>query len=78
MGYVRFDRGESELLYQVVAERTERGSILLTTNLAFSSWPQCFADAALVEAMLDRLCFNAVRLELQGPAFRLERGRRRG
>ena len=77
-GYVRFDREEAELLYQVMAERAERGSIILTTNLAFSAWTQCFADTALLEAMLDRLCHNAVRLELHGPSWRLSHEQRAG
>lgn len=76
LGYVRFDREESELLYQVVAERCERGSIIVTASLAPSAWTQCLADAALVEAMLDRLCHEVIRLDLQGPSWRLEQARR--
>lgn len=77
-GYVRTEREETELLCQVMAERAERGSIILTTNLAFSAWTQCFADTALLEAMLDRLCHNAVRLELHGPSWRLSHEQRAG
>lgn len=76
LGYVRLDREESELLYQVVAERCERGSIIVTASLAPSAWTQCLADAALVEAMLDRLCHDVIRLDLQGPSWRLEQARK--
>lgn len=75
-GYVRTEREESELLHQVVAERCERGSIIVTASLAPSAWTQCLADAALVEAMPGRLCHEVIRLDLQGPSWRLEQARR--
>ena len=50
MGYVSFDHHQSELLFRVVADRSERGSIIVTTNLPFSEWPSMFDSTPLVEA----------------------------
>ena len=48
MGYVSFDRFQSELLFKVIADRSERGSTIVTTNLAFSEWTNLFENTAMV------------------------------
>src|SRR5207245_7211757 len=67
IGYLPFGREQANLFFQVVARRYERGSLILTSNLAFGSWDQAFAgDAVLTAAMLDRIlhtgaiCSNTV------------------
>ena len=56
IGYLPFGREQANLFFQVVARRYERGSLILTSNLAFGSWDQAFAgDAVLTAAMLDRI-----------------------
>lgn len=72
MGYVSFDRYQSELLFKVVANRSERGSIIVTTNLPFSEWTSLFANAAMVAAMVDRLTFKSYILDMKGESYRLE------
>ena len=59
MGYVSFDRYQSELLFKVIADRSERGSIIVTTNLPFSEWTTRFENTAMVAAMVDRLTFQS-------------------
>ena len=72
MGYVSFDRYQSELLFKVVADRSERGSIIVTTNLPFSEWTSLFANAAMVAALVDRLTFKSYILDMNGESYRLE------
>ena len=71
MGYVSFDRYQSELLFKVIAERSECGSIIVTTNLAFSDWTKLFENTALVAALVDRLTFNSYVLDMNGKSYRL-------
>lgn len=59
LGYVPFSRESAELLFQVLAERHERGSVVITTNLGFADWTQVFGDATLTAALLDRLTHKA-------------------
>lgn len=60
MSYVHFDRFQSELLFKVVSDRSERGSVIATTNLAFSQWPELFENTAMVAALVDRLTFKSM------------------
>ena len=72
LGYLPLDKRGAELLFQVIAKRYERGSILLTTNIAFKDWPRIFAgDAALTTALLDRLLHHAHICLTDGDSFRL-------
>lgn len=71
MGYVSFNRYQSELLFKVIADRSERGSIIITTNLPFSEWPSLFENTAMVAAMIDRLTFNSYVLDMNGESYRL-------
>jgi len=76
MGYVSFDRYQSELLFKVIAERSERGSIIVTTNLPFSEWTTLFENAAMVAAMVDRLTFQSYILDMNGNSYRLEQAKK--
>ena len=64
LGYVQQDREEMEVLFTLLAERYERGSVLLTSNLAFSKWDQVFKDAMTTAAAIDRLVHHSVIIEL--------------
>ena len=71
MGYVSFDRYQSELLFKIIADRSERGSIIITTNLPFSEWTSLFENTAMVAAMIDRLTFQSYVLDMNGESYRL-------
>ncbi len=75
MGYVSFDRYQSELLFKVIADRSERGSTIVTTNLAFSEWTTLFENTAMVAALVDRLTFKSYVLDMNGDSYRLEHTR---
>jgi len=72
LGYVEQSREEMEVLFTLLAERYERGSVLLTSNLPFSRWEQIFKDAMTTAAAIDRLVHHSVILELNVPSYRLE------
>ncbi len=70
LGFVPFDRAGGELLFNVFAERYERRSTLVTTNLDFGEWVQVFGDEKLTLALLDRLSHHAHILTPKGPSYR--------
>jgi DNA replication protein DnaC len=72
LGYVQQSREEMEVLFTLLAERYERGSVLLTSNLAFSKWDQIFKDAMTTAAAIDRLVHHSVIIELNVPSYRIE------
>lgn len=70
LGYVSFSRAGAELLFQVFAERYERASLLLTTNLAFSEWGQVFQGERMTAALLDRLTHRCHIFDMNGESYR--------
>ncbi len=72
IGYVQQSREEMEVLFTLLAERYERGTVMLTSNLAFSKWEVIFKDPMTTAAAIDRLVHHSVILELNIPSFRLE------
>jgi DNA replication protein DnaC len=74
LGYLGLGPG-GPLLFQFCAERYERGSLLITTNLDFSRWVEVFGDATLTAALLDRLTHHAQILLFQGESYRFKESR---
>jgi len=72
LGYVQQSREEMEVLFTLLAERYERGSVLLTSNKPFSQWEQIFKDPMTTAAAIDRLVHHSVIVELNIPSYRLE------
>jgi DNA replication protein DnaC len=72
LGYVQQSRDEMEVLFTLPAERHERGSVLLTSNLPFSQWDQIFKDPMTTAAAIDRLVHHSVIVELNVASYRLE------
>jgi DNA replication protein DnaC len=76
LGYVQQSREEMEVLFTLLAERYERGSVLLTSNLPFSGWEAIFKDPMTTAAAIDRLVHHCVILELNIPSYRAEQARK--
>ena len=76
IGYVQQSREEMEVLFTLLADRYERGSIMLTSNLPFSKWEQIFKDPMTTAAAIDRLVHHSVILELNLPSYRLEESKK--
>ncbi|MEM8610304.1 MAG: IS21-like element helper ATPase IstB [Myxococcota bacterium] len=72
IGYVQQDRDEMEVLFTFLAQRYERKSVIITSNLVFSQWDRIFKDAMTTAAAIDRLVHHATILEMTGPSFRNE------
>ena len=70
LGFVPFDRVGGELLFNVFADRYERRSTVITTNLAFSEWVKVFGDEKMTLALLDRLGQRAHILTTKGRSYR--------
>jgi DNA replication protein DnaC len=70
IGYVPFSEKGAQLFFQVVAQSYERQSLIMTTNLDFSQWPQVFGSEQLTGALLDRLTHHAHILTMNGESFR--------
>ena len=76
LGYVQQSREEMEVLFLLLAERYERGSVLLTSNLPFSGWEAIFKDAMTTAAAIDRLVHHSVIIEMNVPSYRAEQARK--
>jgi DNA replication protein DnaC len=70
LGYLSFSRTGAELLFQVFADRYERRSLLVTSNLAFSEWGQIFQGERMTAALLDRLTHRCQIFEMNGESYR--------
>ena len=70
LGYLSFSRAGAELLFQVFADRYERKSLLVTSNLAFSEWGQVFQGERMTAALLDRLTHRCHILEMNSESYR--------
>ena len=73
LGYLPIDKVGADLLFQVISQRYERGSIILTTNQPYKSWAKVFNDdATLASAVLDRLLHHAETVVIEGKSYRMK------
>ncbi len=73
LSYLTFNRYQSEMLFQVISERSERSSIIITTNLEFSKWTDLFENEIMVAALIDRVTFRSHILNMNvKESYRLE------
>ena len=78
VGYIQQSRDEMEVLFTLLADRYERGSVLLTSNLPFSKWDQIFKDPTTTAAAVDRLVHHSIIIELNLDSYRLEASQKPG
>jgi DNA replication protein DnaC len=75
LGFVPLSKTGAELLFEVISQRYERGSIIITSNLPFDEWTEVFGSERLTGAILDRLTHHVHILEMNGESFRLRQSR---
>jgi DNA replication protein DnaC len=74
LGYLALPAGAAELVFQVLSERHERGSLIVTTNLPFGEWTKVFNDARLAKAVVDRLTHRAHIIDTGTESWRFRHG----
>lgn len=73
LGYLPIDKHGADLLFQVISQRYERGSTVITSNRAYKQWPEIFNnDSTLTSALLDRLLHHAETMVIEGPSYRMK------
>lgn len=72
IGYVQQNKDEMEVLFTLLAERYEKGSVMITSNLPFSKWEKIFKDPMMTAAAIDRIVHHSVILELNLPSYRMD------
>jgi DNA replication protein DnaC len=70
LSYLSFNRHQSDLLFKVISDRSEKGSIIITTNLEFSRWTELFDNPTMVSALVDRITFRSHVLNMNGDSYR--------
>ena len=75
-GYAQHDERELEVLFELLAERYERRSVMITSNVVFSEWDAIFRNPMTAAAAIDRVVHHSIILELNVPSFRTEQARR--
>lgn len=78
IGYVQQSREEMEVLFTFLAERYERRSVIITSNVVFSEWDRIFKDPMTTAAAIDRIVHHSTILEMTGPSVRTEAAKKRG
>ena len=76
LGFVPLSKSGAELLFEIISQRYERGSIIITSNLPFDEWTEIFGSERLTGAILDRLTHHVHILEMNGESFRLRQSRK--
>ena len=77
LGFVPLTKTGAELLFELISQRYERGSTLITSNLPFDEWTETFGSERLTGALLDRLTHHVTILEMNGDSYRLAQSRTR-
>lgn len=73
LGYLPIDKTGADLLFQIISQRYERGSTIVTTNRVYKKWPEIFNnDSTLTSAVLDRLLHHAQTVTIEGKSFRMK------
>jgi len=71
VGYLRLEREEANMFFQLISRRYERGSVIITSNKSFPEWGAVLGDDILATAILDRLLHHGEVIGIDGPSYRL-------
>ena len=77
IGYVQQEKEEMEVLFTLLAQRYEQGSVMITSNLPFSKWENIFKDPMMTAAAVDRIVHHSVILELNIDSYRMNAAKNR-
>ncbi|MBF0220607.1 MAG: ATP-binding protein, partial [Gammaproteobacteria bacterium] len=77
LGYLSYSNRHADLLFEVVSQRYEQRSIIITTNRPFAEWSTLFPNATCVVSMVDRLVHHAEVLQIEGDSWRAKEARER-
>ena len=77
LGYIPLSSTGAELLFEVISQRYERASTIITSNLPFEDWTSVFGSERLTGALLDRLTHHVHILDMNGDSYRLKQSRKR-
>lgn len=72
LGYISFDKEGSEILFNLLSNRNDKGSIIITTNLVFERWEEIFRDPILSGAIIDRLAHKSHIIDMSGDSYRIK------
>ncbi len=73
LGYLPIDKTGADLLFQIISQRYERNSLIITSNRVFKKWPEIFNnDSTLTSALLDRLLHHAETILIEGKSYRMK------
>jgi DNA replication protein DnaC len=78
IGYRKMDETAAHFFFQIVSERYERGSIVLTSNKTFGAWGDIFGDSVLATAILDRLLHHSSTVNIKGESYRIKEKKKAG
>ena len=72
LGYLPIDKRGSDLIFQVIDRRYERGSVIITSNRSFKEWGTVFNDATIANAVIDRLVHHSIVITIEGDSYRMK------
>jgi len=72
LGYLSFDESGAELIFNLLSNQIGKGSVIITTNLTFDRWQECFKDPTLTGALVDRLAYKAHVIDMRGESYRMK------
>jgi len=72
IGYIPIDRHGAHLFFQLVSRRYEKGAMILTSNRSFSQWNEIFGNPVIATAILDRLRYHSIAINIKGNSYRLK------
>lgn len=72
VGFLPIDKGDSDLLFQLISMRYEKKSTIMTSNKGFNHWGEVFGDPALANAMVDRILHHCKVIQIVGPSYRMK------